>query len=152
MKEQGFSIPSLNRKYICCHLKCLALLLSCNPRKTTLTQGWKKWAFDQDLDNEVTDYNWKYSISMGSSYCVLCRGDCQEVAVKYHLVSPVCVTPEEFFTCSYREVFWGAVMLLCSSKKMHSWRKEYHYWWSKVLLKFRVFKYLILALCLCKSD
>lgn len=39
---------------------------------------------------------------------MLCRGDCLEVAAKCHLVSPVCVTPEEFFTCSNREVFSGA--------------------------------------------
>lgn len=36
---------------------------------------------------------------------MLWRADCLEVAVKYHLVLPVCVTPEEFFMCSYREVF-----------------------------------------------
>lgn len=55
MKGQGFSIPSLNTKYICCHLKCLALLLSCNPGKIIFIQGWKKWTFDQDLGNEMTD-------------------------------------------------------------------------------------------------
>lgn len=67
---------------------------------------------DQDLDNEMTEYNWKYSVSVGSSCCVLCRGDCLEVAAKCHLVSPVCVTHEEFFTCSNTEVFRGAAYVV----------------------------------------
>lgn len=67
-------------------------------------------------------------VSYGSSCRVLCGIHCLDMAVKCHLVSPASVTLA-FFSCSSRVVFLGMAYstLLCSSKLMHSWRKEYDF-------------------------
>ena len=82
-------------------------------------------------------------------FLTVCFG---EVAVKCPVVSVVCVTQEEFLVCSCREACWGAACVAVFKWEGAQLEEGISLWWSKGLLKLRVFKYLILVLCLWKSN
>lgn len=131
--------PSLSAKYMLPLKTFGPFVWVVIPGRQFLYRDEKKRTFDQDLDNEKTDYYWKAGIlvrSCSCCYCLLCRGGCLELAPKCHQFVRLLKNYSRAAVGRFSEV---RLMFLCSSWLMCSWRKEYDFWWRKGLL--RVFKY-----------